>query len=190
MGHPHSWRGGERLGQPPSLIHAGPDVAPIEECNSFQLDVGCRAAGHFALAFEGLIRARTSRGILLILATLSLSGLNAAMGQFKPAVYYHAGQLPRHVAAAQLTANGNVDLVFADYLSNQIVALLGNGDGTFQKPVKFPAPSPISLAIADFDEDGNQDVAVVQTSAGEGSIAIFLGDGAGHFKRSPAIGRG
>jgi hypothetical protein len=79
---------------------------------------------------------------------------------------------------------------FADYLSNQIVTLLGNGDGTFQKPIEFPAPSPISLATGDFDEDGNQDLAVVETSAGEGSIAIFLGDGKGHFKRSASYRTG
>ncbi len=70
------------------------------------------------------------------------------------------------------------------------MTLLGNGDGTFQKPIQFPAPSPISLAIGDFDEDGNQDLAVVETSAGDGSIAIFLGDGAGHFKLSASYQTG
>jgi hypothetical protein len=120
----------------------------------------------------------------LILGTIALMGVDASAGQFKKAVYYHAGQQPRHVSAAQLTSSADVDLVFADYLSNQVVTLLGNGDGTFQKPIQFPAPSPISLAVGDFDEDGNQDLAVVETSAGNGSIAIFLGDGAGHFKLS------
>jgi hypothetical protein len=134
--------------------------------------------------------ARTCGRILLILATLWLGGLDASAGQFKKAVYYRAGQRPRHVVAAQLTASGNVDLVLADYLSNQVVTLLGNGDGTFQKPIQFPAPSPISLTIGDFNEDGHQDLAVVETSAGEGSVAIFLGDGAGHFKRSASYRTG
>jgi hypothetical protein len=126
----------------------------------------------------------TSGRFLFVLLTLWLSGATASDGQFKKAVYYRAGQLPRYVSAAQFTASGNVDLVFTDYLSNQIVTLLGNGDGTFQKPIQFPAPSPVGLAIGDFDEDGNQDLAVVETSAGAGSLAIFLGDGAGHFKLS------
>jgi hypothetical protein len=134
--------------------------------------------------------ARTAERMLLILATLWLSGPGASSGQFKKAVYYRAGQLPRHVVAAQFTQSGNVDLVLADYLSNQVVTLLGNGDGTFQKPIQFPAPSPISLTIGDFNEDGHQDLAVVETSAGEGSVAIFLGDGAGHFKRSASYRTG
>src|SRR5579872_6696175 len=121
------------------------------------------------------------RQISLSLATLLLATASAS-GQFNKAVYYRAGQLPRHVVAARLTSSGNLDLVFADYLSNQVVTLLGNGDGTFQKPIQFPAPSPLSLAVGDLNEDGNQDLAVVETSAGNGSIAIFLGDGAGHFK--------
>jgi hypothetical protein len=126
----------------------------------------------------------------LILGTLVVTVVDALAGQFKKAVYYHAGQQPRRVSAAQLTSSGNVDLVFADYLSNQVVTLLGNGDGTFQKPIQFPAPSPISLAIGDFDEDGNQDLAVVETSAGEGSIATFLGDGKGRFKLSASYRTG
>jgi hypothetical protein len=128
--------------------------------------------------------ARSGWTSLLILATLWLGGRDASAGQFKKAFYDHAGQLPRYVSVGQLTASSNLDLVFADYLSNQVVTLLGNGDGTFQRPTQFPAPSPTSLAIGDFDEDGNQDLAVVETSAGDGSMAIFLGDGAGHFKRS------
>jgi hypothetical protein len=126
------------------------------------------------------------RQISLLLATLLVLIAGASAGQFRKAVYYDAGKStqPRYVVAARFTSSGNVDLVFADYLSNQVVTLLGNGDGTFQKPIQFPAPSPISLVVGDFNEDGNEDLAVVETSAGDGSIAIFLGDGTGHFKLS------
>jgi hypothetical protein len=130
------------------------------------------------------------RQISLPLATLLLATASASAGQFKKAAYYRGGQFPRHIATAQLTASGNVDLVLADYLSNQVVTLLGNGNGTFQKPIQFPAPSPIYLAVGDFNEDGHQDLAVVETSAGDGSVAIFLGDGAGHFKRSASYRTG
>jgi large repetitive protein len=122
--------------------------------------------------------------MLSVLATFWLTGLSSSAGQFKRPVYCPAGQRPRQVMTKELTSSGNMDLVFADYLSNQIVVLLGNGDGTFQKPIQFPAPSPISLTVGDFNGDGYQDLAVVETSAGDGSIGIFLGDGAGHFKLS------
>ena len=148
---------------------------------TLHLDAGSSSARHSYRQIGGKAMTRAAGIFLLALAVLTAS---AWAGQFRKAVYYHAGQLPRHVAAAQLTTSGNLDLVFADYLSDQVVTLLGKGDGTFQKPIQFPAPSPISLAVGDFDEDGKQDLAVVETSSGEGSIAIFLGDGAGHFKLS------
>jgi len=128
---------------------------------------------------------RMSQRVLLVLAMLWLSGVSASAGQFKHVVYRPAGQRPYRVVATQLTVSGNLDLVLADYLSSQIVTLLGNGDGTFQKPIRFRAPSPIGLAAGDFNEDGIEDLAVVETGGtGDGAIALFLGDGKGGFKLS------
>src|SRR5207245_2522390 len=86
---------------------------------------------------------------LLAVATLSVGAEAASAGQFKRPAYYGAGQRPFAVVAAHLTQSGNLDLALADWLSGQIVILLGNGDGTFQPPRKFPAPSPIELAVGD-----------------------------------------
>lgn len=68
----------------------------------------------------------------------------------------------------------------------EIAILLGNGDGTFQ-PTKFvPVTTtngfgPISPVVADYNHDGNEDVAAfLSTSAGAG-IFIFPGDGKGGF---------
>jgi len=127
----------------------------------------------------------TFQKIVFVLATLWMSGVSASAGQFNHVVYSPAGRRPYRVVATQLTSSGNLDLVFADYLSSQIVTLLGNGDGTFQKPIQFGAPSPIGLAVGDFNEDGIEDLAVVETGGtGDGAIAIFLGDGKGGFKLS------
>jgi hypothetical protein len=126
-----------------------------------------------------------TRTAVIFLLGLPMLTLNAQAPQFKHVVYYPADQLPYKVVATQLTTSGNVDLVFADYLSNQVVTLLGNGDGTFQKPMQFSAPSPTSLAIGDFNEDGINDLAVVESGGtGDGALAIFLGDGKGGFKLS------
>ncbi len=126
---------------------------------------------------------RTLRSFLL--ATLPLLSLVAHAGQFKKAVYYSAGERPHHVITAHLTDSGNADLILGDYVSNQIVVLLGNGDGSFQEPLQFRAPSPIDLAAGDFNEDGNQDLVVVENGGtGDGALAVFLGDGKGGFKLS------
>jgi FG-GAP-like repeat/FG-GAP repeat len=58
---------------------------------------------------------------------------------------------------------------------------LGNGDGTLQTRVDFRLrdQSPAtSLAAADFNRDGNQDLAVSGAGAG---VSIFLGNGDGTF---------
>jgi hypothetical protein len=114
-----------------------------------------------------------------------LPSLNAQGGQLKRATYYPAGQRPYRVVAAELTKSGSVDLAVADWASDQLIILLGNGDGTFQKPLKLPVPGPISLAAGDFNEDGNLDLVVVEdVGTGDGTVALFLGDGKGGFKLS------
>jgi VCBS repeat protein/FG-GAP repeat protein len=120
---------------------------------------------------------------LLGLTIWSVGAGNASGGQFRRAVYYRAGQSPYRVAAAEFTHSGNLDLALADWLSSQVVILLGNGDGTFQPPLRFSAPNPLGIAAGDFNEDGNLDLAVVETNGtGDGALAIFLGDGTGGFK--------
>jgi hypothetical protein len=128
---------------------------------------------------------RTLRSLLLGLATLSVGASIASAGQFKKAVYHRAGQSPYKVVTAQFTQSGNLDLAFADWVVNRVVILLGNGDGTFQPPRTFSVPNPIGIATGDFNEDGNEDLAVVESNGtGDGSVAVFLGDGKGGFKLS------
>ena len=80
---------------------------------------------------------------------------------------------------------GNTDIALSDYLTGEVSILLGNGDGTFQKALKFEAASPVRLEAGDFNEDGNQDLAVVESNGtANGAIAIFIGDGHGHFRLS------
>jgi|HubBroStandDraft_2_1064218.scaffolds.fasta_scaffold06493_3 hypothetical protein len=126
-----------------------------------------------------------------VLLAISMLALNTEGGQFKKVTYFAAGQRPYRLVATKLTNGGNVDLAVADWLSNQLVILLGNGDGTFQKALKISVPGPISLATGDFNEDGNLDLAVVEdVGTGDGVLAIFLGDGKGGFKLSASYALG
>jgi Bacterial Ig-like domain (group 3)/FG-GAP-like repeat len=71
----------------------------------------------------------------------------------------------------------------------QLLIATGNGNGTFQTPIALPSGGfyAESLAVADFNHDGNLDVALVNQCAdsgcvaGAGSVSIFLGKGNGTF---------
>src|SRR4029077_9348371 len=81
-------------------------------------------------------------------------------------------------------ADGKLDLVVTSFDSSQgsISVLLGNGDGTFQPSLNFPA-GPVAYmgepVIGDFNGDGKLDVAVGQWKLGSNGLA--LGSGIGIF---------
>lgn len=101
------------------------------------------------------------------------------------------GILPLFFITADLNNDGKTDLVgFASVnpLDNQLVTLLGNGDGTFQSPVLSPGAIehqrfPSSIAVGDFNADGRIDLAVTFSTSGigggPGDVEVFLGNGDG-----------
>ena len=120
--------------------------------------------------------------LLLLVATLSVIAGNSSAGQFRHVVYYNAGQRPHQAVATQLTKSRNLDLIVGNYLSSQIVVLLGKGDGTFQKPITFDVSAPIGFAVGDLNGDGSEDLLIVESNGtGAGTLAVFLGHGNGKF---------
>jgi hypothetical protein len=116
---------------------------------------------------------------------------------------YPLGGLPDAVPTSELIAvgdfngDGNLDLAVVNtqnlqYLGiyfpqwgestdGSVSVLLGNGDGTFQPHIDFPAGHlPTSLVAGDFNRDGKTDLAVVRGHDGE--VAIILGNGDGTFQ--------
>lgn len=100
-----------------------------------------------------------------------------------PTILQLSGQTPLQVVAADLRHNGNLDLIVAEADSGTIGVLLGKGNGTFQPEALYYAPAPVvSLAAADFNGDGNIDVAAgLYGDAITGPLAFFAGDGQGHL---------
>jgi len=106
------------------------------------------------------------------------------------------------VVAADFNRDGRIDLAVAvqndTQMLSRVLILPGNGDGTFQKPGKLLLPAGLniaSLAAADFDRDGNKDLAVVVNTFNEGAadeVLVYRGNGNGTFQtaRTHPLGTG
>jgi hypothetical protein len=109
-------------------------------------------------------------------------------GTFQPPVSYTVGNRAVNLALSDFNQDGNPDLVTANYstanYSNSLSVLLGKGDGTFQTPVNYLVTfRPVSIAVADYNNDGKLDLATAYYLAGiPGTISIMLGKGDGTFQ--------
>ena len=85
------------------------------------------------------------------------------------------GNYPSSVALADFNADGIEDLAVANVNDGTVTMLFGKGDGTFpttKTAVIGGGTQPYSIAAADFNGDGRQDVAVAAT--GKNTLMIML----------------
>jgi hypothetical protein len=117
-------------------------------------------------------------------------------GTFQPAQKYAtAGFGASSVAIGDFNGDGNADVVVANQCSTincenggSVSILLGNGNGTLQPAKSYASGGYTSLAVAvaDFNTDGNLDLAVANqcqnTSCENGSVSVLMGNGNGTFQ--------
>jgi len=108
-------------------------------------------------------------------------------GGFASPVNYPVGTNPRFILVADFNKDHRLDLAVADFDNNNPVGtisiLLGDGAGGFAAAGNVSTQAqPISIVAADFNSDGNLDLASV--NQGRGSVSILAGNGAGGFSLS------
>jgi hypothetical protein len=115
-------------------------------------------------------------------------------GTFGAPISSAAGVGVHGLAAADFNKDGNPDVVVVNspsFSSNTISLLLGNGDGTFQTATNLTvAGEPTGVAIADFNVDGNPDLAVSTLGSdgnGNGLVSVLFGNGDGTFQPSASV---
>ena len=116
-------------------------------------------------------------------------------GTFQTPTLPDAGGIyPDSIVLADLNGDGKPDIVVANSSTSitinqgDVAILLGNGDGTFQTAVAYPASEfgAATVDVADVDGDGKPDVVVVNCSAvsgncngGGGNVGVLIGNGDG-----------
>lgn len=108
--------------------------------------------------------------------------INNGDGTFRPQLEFATGPAPLAIAAVDWNKDGKMDLVVVSTgadTAHKVSILLGNGDGTFQPHHDIPgAPNAGTIAVGDFNHDGNPDIAT-GTNSPVNAVYVSLGDGKG-----------
>ncbi len=108
-------------------------------------------------------------------------------GTFQAKIDHAVGFWLNEIAVADFDGDGAIDLAVANgydvgwVKSDAVIILMGVGDGTFAVPVEYNIGGEIvyDLTVADFDGDGDIDIAA--TSSEDNFVAILHNDGGGVF---------
>jgi uncharacterized protein (TIGR03437 family) len=98
---------------------------------------------------------------------------------------FAVGAAPQSIAVGDFNGDGNPDIVAANSVDNTVTVLLSNlsnAAGGFTPAPGSPfavGVSPHSVAVADFNLDGNLDI--VTANSGGSTVTVLLGNGVGGF---------
>ena len=108
--------------------------------------------------------------------------INNGDGTFRPHLDFATGPGPSGLAAVDWNKDGKMDLVVSNGgadAAHSVSILLGNGDGTFQPHHDIAgAPNANSIAVGDFNGDGNPDIATGSNTP-VNAVYVSLGNGKG-----------
>lgn len=133
---------------------------------------------HYRRPHQPLPREAKMEILVLILPLVALTTglLSAQTVSFIQKGQFPVGTVP--LAAGDLNGDKKLDLVVAES-SGDVSLMLGNGDGTFRPAVTFATGQGIaSIGVADLNNDGKLDVAVVDVNG----VSVLLGNGDGSFQ--------
>jgi len=130
----------------------------------------------------------TGQGHMDVVAVDSAAGTLVVLpgngdGTLSKAVAFPAITNPVAVALGNFGGKGKMDVVVAGPSSAAV--LLNDGNGHFSAPVNFMLDrQPLSIASGDLDGSGHDGIVLANQ---DGSVSVYPGVGAGHFRIAPPI---
>ena len=115
-------------------------------------------------------------------------------GTFQSARTYPSGGVGSNaIVVVDVNGDGKPDLAVANCncgpRGGSVGVLLGNGDGTFQPALTYPAGGTYTFGLATGDLNGDGKPDLVVTNTGPHTVAALLGNGDGTFQRAgPRLG--
>jgi hypothetical protein len=141
--------------------------------------------------FTDLQISQAGAGYTLVAAAAGLTGTESAVFTVGPLSYGYQATLQfmtgaqdsTDLAIGDFNHDGIPDVVAVDNYREGVVAMLGNGDGTFKAPQFSPgaiSQGATQLITGDVNRDGLDDVIVASYSAYRATVLLSLGDGTFH----------
>jgi hypothetical protein len=94
------------------------------------------------------------------------------------------------IAVADFNHDGIPDMAVSDWRGSSVTIFLGVGDGSFRREWSYPLRMPgtvAQLSAADFNGDGNPDLAVIYGDDGAYTFDVMVGNGKGAFTPAPEL---
>src|SRR4028118_1379251 len=123
-----------------------------------------------------------------------LAGYEYVLSTFGTATNFPITDALRKVATEDFNKDGNLDLAFASSAGNNSVWItLGDGTGQFGPATNLNTNSPTNLdtrsvAVGDFNKDGNSDLVTANNASD--NVSLLLGNGDGTFGAATYFGVG
>lgn len=167
--------------------------ATFAEAPSSPIALGANESGPSAIAsvdvngdaLADLLVANQTSGTVSVL-------LGNGDGTFAPAAGspITVGAGPSGIVVANFNGDANQDFAVTNFADNTVSVFLGNGAGGFTEAPGSPialgtnAVGPNALVTADFNGDGNADLAIVNRTSN--NVTVLLGNGDGTFTQATA----